>query len=92
MQRSLLGSVGGWYIDLCQFDFYGNVDYVYHGNEFSVTVVLDLVGNIVDGENMYGKTSNIRHTKSRNLNVFRLVLPLSLPNPLKSGVKSRMKM
>ena len=29
--------------------------------------------------------------KSQNLNVFRLVLQLSLPNPVKSGVKSRMK-
>ena len=40
------------------------------------------------------QTSNtgIRHNKSQNLNVSRLVLQLSLPNPLKPGVKSRMKM
>ena len=38
------------------------------------------------------QTSNIRHTKSQNLNVSRLVLQLSLPNPMKSGVKSRIKM
>ena len=31
-------------------------------------------------------------TKSRNLNVSRLVSQLSLPNPLKPGVKSRMNM
>ena len=36
--------------------------------------------------------SNISSTKSQNLNVCRLVLQLSLPNPMKPGVKSRMKM
>ena len=39
----------------------------------------------------YRKISNIRRTKSQNLNNYRLVLQLSLPNPLKPGVKSRMK-
>ena len=38
------------------------------------------------------QTSNIWHTKSQNLNVSSLVLQLSLPNLLHSGVKSRMKM
>ena len=37
-------------------------------------------------------TSNISRTKSQNLNVSDLVLMLSLSNPLKPGVKSRMKM
>ena len=41
---------------------------------------------------IYCLTSNIRHTKSQNLSVSRLVLQLSLPNPLKPGVRSRMKM
>ena len=41
---------------------------------------------------IYRKISNIRRTKSPNLNVSRLVLQLSLPNPMKPGVKSRMKM
>ena len=41
---------------------------------------------------MYCQTSNISHTKSQNLNVSHLIWQLSLPNPLKSGVKSRMKM
>ena len=36
--------------------------------------------------------SNIRRTKYQNLNASRLVLQLSLPYPLKPGVKSRMKM
>ena len=40
----------------------------------------------------YRKLSNIRRTQSPNLNVSRLVLQLSLPNPMKPGVKSRMKM
>ena len=40
----------------------------------------------------YRKISNIGRTKSPNLNVSRLVLQLSLPNPIKPGVKSRMKM
>ena len=40
----------------------------------------------------YRKISNIRRTKSPNLNVSRLVFQLSLPNPSKPGVKSRMKM
>ena len=43
-------------------------------------------------ESKYYQTSNIRHTKSPNLNVSRLILQLSLPNPLKPVVKSRMKM
>ena len=40
----------------------------------------------------YRKTSSISHTKSQNLTVSRVVLQLSLPNPLKPGVKSSMKM
>ena len=39
----------------------------------------------------YRKISNIRRTKSQNLKDSRLVLQLSLPNPLKRGIKSRMK-
>ena len=40
----------------------------------------------------YRQISNIRRTQSPNLNVPRLVSQLSLPNPLKPVVKSRMKM
>ena len=40
----------------------------------------------------YHKICNIRRTKSPNLNVSRLVLQLFLPNSMKPGVKSRMKM
>ena len=35
---------------------------------------------------IYRKISNIRRTKSPNLNVSRLTLQLSLPNPMKPGV------
>ena len=37
---------------------------------------------------MYCQTSNISGTNSQNLNVSRLILQLSLPNPLRPGVKS----
>ena len=40
----------------------------------------------------YRKMSNIRRAKSKNLNAIRLVLELSFPNPMKPGVKSKMKM
>ena len=40
----------------------------------------------------YRQFPNIRCTLSQNINVSRLVLQLSSPNPLKSGVKLRMKM
>ena len=40
----------------------------------------------------YRKVSNIRRTKCQNLNESRLVLQLSVPNPLKPSVKSIMKM
>ena len=40
----------------------------------------------------YRKVSNISRTQSQNWNDSHLVLKLSSPNPLKPGVKSRMKM
>ena len=40
----------------------------------------------------YRKVSNISGTKSPNLIVSRLVFQLYLPNPIKPGVRSRMKM
>ena len=43
-------------------------------------------------EQTYRKISNIRRTKSQNLNVSGLVVQLSSPNPMKPGVQSRMKM
>ena len=40
----------------------------------------------------YCKISNIGHTQNQTLNDSRLIMQLPLPNPLKPGVKSRMKM
>ena len=40
----------------------------------------------------YRQISNLSRTKSQKLNVFRLVLQLFVPNAMKPGVKSRMKM
>ena len=47
---------------------------------------------LVSYEMIYRKISNIRRTKFLNLNASRLVLSLSLPNPVKPCVRSRMKM
>ena len=44
------------------------------------------------GWDNYRQVSNIRRTKSQHLKDSRTVLRLSLPNPLKPDVKSRMKM
>ena len=40
----------------------------------------------------YRRFSNISRTQSQNINASHLVLQLYLPNPLKPGVKLRMKM
>ena len=36
---------------------------------------------------MYRETSSIKRTKSPNLNISRLFFQLSMPNPLKPGIK-----
>ena len=41
---------------------------------------------------IHRKVPNISRTETQTLNDSRLVLQLSLPNTLKSGVKSRMEM
>ena len=43
-------------------------------------------------KSMYRKTSSISRTKFQNLNVTCIILQLSSLNPLKPGVKLRMKM
>ena len=43
-------------------------------------------------EKYYRQVSNIRRTKFQQLKDYRTVLRLSLPNPLRPDVKSRMKM
>ena len=53
---------------------------------------------VIDGkwqwssEPNYRQISNTKGIKSSNLDISRLILQLHLPNPLKPGVKSRMKM
>ena len=43
-------------------------------------------------EKYYRKISNVSRTKSHNFNDSPVILQLFLPNPLKPGTKSRMKM
>ena len=52
---------------------------------------LAFVGAISCYHSHYRQTSDISRTKSHNFNVSRLVLQFSLSNPLKPGIKSRMK-
>ena len=56
----------------------------------AITVPAD--GLAQSGGRTYRKISYISRTKYPNSNVSRLVLQLSLPNPMKPSVKSRMKM
>ena len=51
-----------------------------------------LIIHLENLKSAYCKISNISCTKSQNLNDSRFVLQLSMPNPLKPGVKSRMNM
>ena len=55
-------------------------------------VVLGHQPSATNQETSYRQISNIRRTKSQHLKDSRTVLRLSLPNPLKPVVKSRMKM
>ena len=57
----------------------------HHGNN-------SLLHKIHNGNIRYRKLSNIRRTKSQNLDVYRLGLQLSLRNILKPSVEWRMKM
>ena len=56
-------------------------------NEWAARVSPCRTGALWTNRN-YRKISNIRRTKSQNLNDSHLVLKSSLPNPLKPGVKS----
>ena len=61
---------------------------------FAVLVMIHIIHSLsvlFHFSNNYHKISNISRTKFQNLNAY-LVLQLSLPNPMKPGVKSRMKM
>ena len=59
---------------------------------FLIAMISHIILPVRLSDIIYGQTSNIRCTKSQNLNVSCLVSQLSLLNPLKPGIKSRMKM
>ena len=68
-------------------------------NEVSVTaanmgsiVTHDAWDPFMGSQLKYRKVFNIRHNKSKNLSDCRLVLQMHLANPLKPGIKLRMKM
>ena len=56
-----------------------------------LSLYLPVAGWFIDNKNTYRQISNITRTKYQNLNVSRFVLQLSLPKPLKPGVKSIIK-
>ena len=61
--------------------------------ELRVTnLLLCIFVDVIESNDVYHQTSSVSNTKTPNLNVSRLVLQLSLPNPLKPGVKSWVKM
>ena len=78
---------------------YVRVSYLYNGNSYpgkmaSKFTILQRPPKVLlhsFDKNNYCQSSNIS-TKSQNLNASHLILQLSLLNPLKPGVKSRMKM
>ena len=58
----------------------------------SIQAILECISEVRVNLPIYRKVSNIRRTQIQNLNNSRLNMQLPLPNPLKPGVKSRMKM
>ena len=65
----------------------------YHVILGKVVIVLNpLAPGRFESNFRYRQVSNIRHTESQNLSISLLVLQLSLPNPLKPGVRARIKM
>ena len=64
----------------------------YHPCMSALAVIRQTNESGADMPGIYHQTSNICHTESQDLHVFRFVLQLSLCNLLKHGVKSRMKM
>ena len=56
---------------------------------FIIAGLFDIRGTFRTSHSTYRKSSIISHTKSQNLNVSHPTLQLSLPNPLKPSLKSR---
>ena len=68
---------------IVSFETQHHIYYVWYFIYMTGLVVNYDISNAVLLERLYHKTSNIRHIKSPNFNVSRLVLQLSLPNPMK---------
>ena len=71
---------------------YNNEETIYRKMHHMIPHGLFIKRCTLEYERNYHKISNIRCTESPSLNVSRLVLQLPLPNPMKPGVQSRMKM
>ena len=65
--------------------------YIYTKGRFIHSYSVTVISPSLCWFDIYRHIYSIRRTKLQNWCVYRLVLPLSLPNPLKPDIKSRMK-
>ena len=77
---------------LCVVKHLDGLDPHFTPEDAPLVVALWGIGHSLRHKGIDRQTSNTRRNKSQNLNVSRLVLQLSLANPIKPGVRSRMKM
>ena len=89
---------GGWVggegvLDVCcEFgESWPCCDRLYHTHKRNIVTAVSWRAPIITPHNCH-RFSNISRTQSKNINVSRLVLQLSLSNALKPGVKLRMRM
>ena len=66
--------------------------YLKSGKNLTLNDEMNTFSGTFSGNFGYRRSFDIRHNKSQDFDVSHLVFQLSLPNPLKPGVKSRMKM
>ena len=88
IQGNLSNEFGFHQVSLRTHKFYHLPDMT----NFTKSCLFSVVEDQLPWVTTHCQACNINHTKSQNLLVSRLILQLSLPNPLKPGVKSRMKM
>ena len=75
------------------FGVWGNIYVSLEPSRINISIIVDVIETLwIHLTIISRKISIISRTESPNLNVPRLVLQLSLPNPMKPGVKSWMKM
>ena len=88
--------VQGWWVNLCFEDVETRMVLfdcrVKFGGSLRRSYIKGNVRFCFLSNYIYRQVSNTRRTKSQHLKYSRTVLRLSLPNPLKPDVKSRMKM